>query len=38
MAEKSIKLSDLMKTGKRKEKSKPFARDYKEAKVACGRK
>lgn len=36
MADKSVKLSDLMSTGKkRKEKSK-LASSYKEAKAACG--
>lgn len=35
--DKSVKLSDLMKTGRKKAK-KSFARDYKEAKAACGRK
>lgn len=40
MAEKSVKLSELMQTGKkRKEKSKGgFASSYKEARAACGRK
>ncbi len=39
MAEKSVKLNELMKTGKRKEKSKRMASSYKEAKeYACGKK
>ncbi len=40
MADKSVKLSELMNAGKkRKEKSKrSFATSYKEARAACGRK
>jgi len=38
MSEKSAKLSDLMRTEAKKPKAKKFARDYKEAKAACGRK
>lgn len=34
MADKSVKLSELMQTGRKKSK-KAFARDYKEAKAAC---
>ncbi len=38
MADKSVKLSDLMSTGKKaKEKSRKFAGNYKEAKAACGK-
>jgi hypothetical protein len=38
MSDKSIKLSELMKTSTKKAPAKKFARDYKEAKAACGRK
>jgi hypothetical protein len=33
---KDAKLSDLMRTGKPKAKKKSFAKDYKEARRACG--
>jgi len=36
MAEKSVKLSELMATGK-KAKRKPMVRSYKEARSACGK-
>lgn len=37
MSDRSIKLSDLMSSGK-KPKTKPYAKTYKEAKAACGKK
>ena len=37
MSDRSVKLSDLMSSGK-KAKKKPYAKSYKEAKEACGKK